>query len=258
MIGFVAIFTLLFGCFTPSEKKQMRKDMFDMQTRLLQLEGQLNGDKKAVGESTKRLASTNSQLDKINLDLQRIRGELDTLRVGVVTGQLPGTEGIQEGSIAANVADMSTRVEALESSMEEILSAIQKAGIKKKTSKRKSVSGIKSLQAAFDKKQFKYVAEDAPGVLKNTKSSDKDDVLFLYAESLYKLGKLRDAALKYNDLLDSKPEKKYMAKAKLRMGDCFRHLGDKVTAKLYYEELISEFPDAEEAGTAKDRLSDIN
>jgi TolA-binding protein len=67
---------------------------------------------------------------------------------------------------------------------------------------------------------------------------------------------MREAALKFNEFLESKPGKKYLATAKMRIGDCFRHLGDGATAKVYYEELIKEFPDSDEATKAKEGLGD--
>jgi TolA-binding protein len=42
----------------------------------------------------------------------------------------------------------------------------------------------------------------------------------------------------------------------MRLGDCFRHLGDNETAKLYYEELIRDFPNTDEAAKAKERLAE--
>jgi TolA-binding protein len=43
----------------------------------------------------------------------------------------------------------------------------------------------------------------------------------------------------------------------MRLGDCFRNLGDAGTAKIYYEELIKEFPNSNEASKAKERLAEI-
>ena len=77
-----------------------------------------------------------------------------------------------------------------------------------------------------------------------TKQSSQYELDYLYAESLFKLGNLKDAAIEFHDFLDSKPPVKYLPHAKMRMGDCYRHLGDKETASIYYEELITEFPKA--------------
>src|SRR5690606_37384586 len=78
------------SCMTPSEKKAMRDDMFNVQTRLLALEQNLVESSKEVRSSgdsaAKRIASTKADMERIERELQQIRGELDALRVGVSTG----------------------------------------------------------------------------------------------------------------------------------------------------------------------------
>ena len=51
--------------------------------------------------------------------------------------------------------------------------------------------------------------------------------------------------------------KNHLAHAKLRLGDCFRHLGDKATARLCYEELMAKHTGTNEAKLAKDRLDKL-
>ena len=44
----------------------------------------------------------------------------------------------------------------------------------------------------------------------------------------------------------------------MRMGDCFRHLGEYSTARLYYSELIEEFPRTTEAERARQRIKELD
>ncbi|MFY7927394.1 MAG: tetratricopeptide repeat protein, partial [Oligoflexus sp.] len=69
-------------------------------------------------------------------------------------------------------------------------------------------------------------------------------------------GQIREAALSFNDFIDSKP-KDNLAVALLRMGDCFKELGDVETAKIYYEELIQKFASSDEAKQAKSKLAKL-
>jgi hypothetical protein len=253
---------LVSACMTPSEKRDMQNDMFNVQTRLLNLEQSLTDTSKkaeTTGDSAaKRLASTSTQLDKMARDIQQVRGEMDALRIGVVTGQMPGSSP-EDGSVAQTLTQIGERLDAIEQAQQELLDALAKSGVKKPAVAKKTGGGAKGaedLQKAFDAKRYKQVAEDAPRLLK-AGGGGKEQISFLYAESLFKLGKLRDAALKYNDFIESKPSAKYLPLAKMRIGDCFRHLGDGVTAKLYYEELVKEFPDTEEAARAKERLAEV-
>ena len=260
MPPWAATFCLIFsGCILPKEKKQMQGEIVDVTTRVVALEQALETNVKSQGETAnKRIASTRADLDKINLELRRLRGEIDALRVGVVTGQMPGAQNSEE-SVAAKLDQMSQRLELVEISQDELIDSIKKAGIKKRKKKteRPALTSVSALQSAFDSRRYLHVVQDAPGLESKTKGAEKTQLQFLYAESLYKLGKLRDAALKYNDFLESKPEKKYLPTAKMRMGDCFRHLGEFDTSRIYYEEVLAEFPKSEEAKTAKERLADM-
>jgi len=249
----------LCGCFTAAKEQQIQSDIFNLQQRLYELEKNQSTTVKSNTESTrKQMASTSTNLEKLQVEIQKIKGEVDAIRVGVQTGQIPGEE-VREGSMLYTLNDILNRLETVESSQAEILDAIQSTSKDKSSEKKKTrLSTLSALQAAFDKKLYPRVVEDAPILLKKVKkSSSKEEIKFLHAESLYKLGKLRDAALKFNDFIESKPSDKRLPQAKLRMGDCFRHLGDKATSKVYYSEVIDQYPDTDQAKTARQRLEKL-
>lgn len=261
----LALSLVLSACITPKEKKDMQNDMFTMQTRLLSLERSLTDtskEAKNTGESAaKRVASAQADVERTNRDIQQMKGEIDALKVGVTTGRMPGSN--EEGTVGDQLQQLTERVEAIEQSQEELMQALKKAGLNTGKSKakdkdkddKKTIASAKDLQQAYDAKHFKQVLEEAPKILKKADGKDKQVVIFLQAESLFKLGKMREAALKYNDYLETKPNEKQIPLTKMRIGDCFRHLGDAETAKVYYEELIKEFPDSAEATKAKERLA---
>lgn len=265
------------GCYTPAKERALKNDIFAIQTRMLQLEQQLvDGTKEsaATGEVAKRsIASTSSEIERLSKELQRTRGDIDALKIGVTTGQMPGQETAAEGSLASQIADIKERLAAVEQQQADLIAAMEanakkgpaakgKGDDKAKGAKVNDKSGSEvataaQIKALFEKKKYKQVAEDGPKVLKGAKGKDKEELNYMVAESLYRAGKLRDAALQFNQLLESNPSEKYIPLAKMRMGDSFRHLGDKSTAKIYYEELIAKFPESEEAAKAKERLAEL-
>ena len=276
-----AVFSMLVsGCYTPAKERQLKNEIFSVQTRMLQLEQQLiEGTKEfsQTGEVNKKtIASTSSEIDKMAKDLQRAKGDIDALKIGVATGQMPGAEQTAEGSLATQLADLRERVGAIEQQQADIIAAMEKGskGSKGKPDEKAKagksnakeniaakapadISTATHLKSLYDKKKFKQVTEDGPKVIKAAKGKDKEEASFLVAESYYRMGKLRDAALQFNQFLESKPSDKYVPIAKMRMGDSFKHLGDTATAKIYYEELISKFPESDEAAKAKERLAEI-
>lgn len=245
------------GCFTAAKEKQINSDIYNLQQRLFELEKNVTTTTTVSNEKNrKQIASASTNMEKLTVEIQKIKGEVDAIRVGVKTGQIPGEE-IQEGSMLYTLNDILTRLETVEASQSEILDAIKGSG-NKGSKKKNRLRSLKDLQNAFNKKLYPKVVEDAPTLLKKVrKTSSKEEIKFLHAESLYKLGKLRDAALKFNDFIESKPSDKRLPQAKLRMGDCFRHLGDKATSRVYYSEVIDQFPESDQAKTAKQRLEKL-
>ena len=253
------------GCMTPQQKRNMDEDIFRLQTRVLQLESNVtstrSADQKAGEVHHKNLASTSSDVERLNIEVKRMKGEIDALRVGVQTGQMPGQETPQEGSLSAQLAEIRARLDAIESQQKDLMASIEIANSsKKKPSDKKDTQTSSahadpdSLKNAFDRKHYKEVAEDAPSVLKRAKGKDKEDVLMMYGESLMKLGRQKEAAVQFSDLVDLKPGEKQMAIAKLRLGDAFKALGDKDTSKLFYEEVSTKYAGTPEGEKAKKAL----
>jgi TolA-binding protein len=245
---------ILSSCLLPKQKRQMEEDIYRLQTKVLELESssaQAKQTDQKLGESNKSLASTSSEVEKLNLELKRMKGDIDALRIGVQTGQMPGQEDAEQNSVAAQLADIKTRLEQVEVQQKDIISALEKGGAAGRKSNDKkpkgsSVASLDSLKTAFDRKRYKEVIEDAPNVLSRAKGRDREQVLMIYGESLLKLQRPKEAALQFNELVEMKPGDKNLAMAKLRLGDAFKAMGDKDTSKLFYEEVATKF-----AGTAE-------
>lgn len=257
-----AIFAqLTIGCVTVAEKEKLESEVFDLRTRLLQLESRQKGGKSEADLQKRSIANSTTQVEKHELELRRLQGDIQALKLGVVSGELPGTTD-EEPSVAKSIADLTERLAKLEDDYKLLMASLEKA---RASSSRKparvaprtsNLASLGALTKAFDKRRYKAVVAASPKVLAKASAKDKTAVLYLFAESLYKLGQLQEAALKYNEYLES-GGKSQLAHVKMRMGDCFRHMGDKGTAKLYYEELVNQFPKTAEAAKAKERLAKL-
>ncbi len=254
------------ACITPSEKRSMRDDIFNTQTRLLQVEQILQDaskDAKSTGDTANRgLASTQAELERLSRNMQQVKGDIDALKVAVVTGEMPGVDtDSQDKSLASLIRKIDERLEDVETTQAELVEALKKAGLKanaKKKDSDKPALTVDEIRTLFEKKKYKKLLDEAPRTMKDVAGDDKEHLKVLIAESMFKLGQVREAALKFNELIDAKASKKVMPLVKLRMGDSFRKLGDPATGKVYYEELLKEFPDSEEAEKAKGHLERMN
>lgn len=282
-LGFTTILT---GCFTPSKEKQIQSEMFGLQTRILQLENLiLEKDQRAAQagkKSNQKFASTTTQVDKLSLDVQKLKGEVGRLEEGIRTGSLPG-QSSEEPSVRKSIDDINLRLDAIEANQNDLIDlrgrliknldsankskARQKAQAAKAKkaraqaaarAKANKISNFAGLKSAFGKKQFSKVAKSGEAVYKKqTSKTQKMDALYYTAESMYKTGQIKSAALHFNEMLEAYPSTKWAAHSRMRLGDSFRRLGDKTTAKIYYEELIEKHPSSTEAQRAKARLQKL-
>lgn len=250
------------ACATRTAEKELRSDVGRLQLQVSEILQESNKNSQKVEQSSRQtLASLSSQFEKQNIEIQKLAGEVDRLRVGILTGQLPG-QSEDEPSLAKSLDALETKVRDLEDGQETILKAIKETE-KEPTAPEKnsspSLATVASFKAAFKKKRYKAISSDYRTFLKQRKSSasDKETVLFLASESLYKLGQISEAALTFNEFTETFKKSSDLAAAKLRLGDCFRLLGEKATSKLYYQEVVSRFPDSPEAKAAKDQLTEL-
>ena len=259
---FVALIALP-SCMSVKDGRTLRKDLFNANTRIIALEKQLLDETSKSQNSGKaasmRIASSTTKMDRLERDVRKMRGEVDTLRVGVVTGQMPGQSSGQ-GSIAETLESIKERLVKVEETQSEILSSLEKRSKRKKRSQKKNSQKLKKLtdfKSAFTKKRYKQINQDISKTIKKSKGKEKQELKFIQAESMFKLGAIREAALKFNQYSESYPSDSRMHHIQMRMGDCFKFLGDLDTAKIYYQEVIDKYPNSNSAKTSTTRLNKL-
>ncbi len=253
----------------------LNQGLFEAQTKLMKLEEKLESDsqefkqenQKITKKSTAYSARQQEDISRIQTTLATLKGEMGRLEVGVQTGLLPGADSSQ--SMAGKLEDMSSRLKVVDNRLNDIevaqaeilktLESLQKRkGKGKKSRKRKTIHTLIAVKTAFKQKRYSHIVEDYGSFKKKIKGKSLAQANYLRAESLYKLGRINEAALAFNDLLDTQNSKSREAAIRLRMGDCFRHLGDVNTAKIYYSEVVEKFPNSVEAKEGQKKLSKIN
>lgn len=258
-------FVLLSGCL---HEEEFRKEMFDVQKRVLDLEHEV---KEKQSTEHKQYLNSSSRVESVTEELQKLQGEVERLRIGVQKGELPG-QADQEESVAKKIDKLREQVKAFDAERgtldkwEERISDIEKTQMEilsmlenfenKSGQKRKSMESVAEVEKAFKRRQYLHIIEDLSPVLKKDPKNSVD-LLFYYSESLFKLGKLKEAAVSYNDLVKKDKKEKYGARAFSRIGDCFRFLGDNKAASAYYKQLIEKYPKTPEGERAKSLIKKL-
>ncbi len=261
----LACVVLASACATRAKHAALESDLFVLKKRVLDIEYGIDATRKEQdthsSAGNKRIASVHSRISAIETRLQKITGLLDAMKVGVITGRYPGLSAEHE-SVASTLSDLQARTAALNTTQETLLKEFKallalydKKKKVKRSKKRSKITDLAGLKVAFGRQRYSHVFEDAQAVIKRLQGQPtRFEAMYLLAESAFKLGKIRDAALYFNDLVDAGSDKRYLRLAKLRLGDCFSHLGDKKTARLFYQDVANNFADSEEAKTATEKL----
>jgi tol-pal system protein YbgF len=88
-------------------------------------------------------------------------------------------------------------------------------------------------------------------------SVQADDAQYWIGESYYSLGEMDRAVEELLKVRDLYPDGDMVAKATLKLAYAFLRKEDTATARRYFETVISEFPDSEEADLARDKLDSL-
>ncbi len=100
--------------------------------------------------------------------------------------------------------------------------------------------------------QFESFISKYPG------SQNADNARFWIADSYYAEKWYEKAILEYQKVLDNYPNSNKNAAARLKQGYAFAALGEKVNAGVILNELITRYPNSQEANYAKKKLKSLN
>jgi TolA-binding protein len=262
--SFVILLITLSGCMSARDGRVLQKDIFEVNTRLVGLENLLKQTDEKSSSTTKnsnlRQANSSTRVDRMQRDLQMIKGDIDALKIGVKTGKMPGSAD-EEQTVGLTLSRIEERLANLEETQAELITLLEKRrprkGKAKKSSSPKSLNGVASFRKAFARKHYTQVVNNIGRAIKINKGNIKRELYYMEAESLFKLGKLSEAAIKFNKFIERYKSGSLASKSRMRMGDSFRHLGDHDTALIYYREALDGDLNRSERTAVKEKISKL-
>ena len=85
-------------------------------------------------------------------------------------------------------------------------------------------------------------------------SSNELEVYYRLAEAAFNRGAYKEAAQRFQRVIDKNAKSQWAAWALLRQGECFEEMGQPDNAKIFYQDVINEYPKSKAAKEAKDKL----
>ncbi len=246
----------LTGCFSARKEAALKEQIWKLRNRVSHLEqkfqkreSKLSYLEKASTEARTLLNSARSNLQVSRSSVEYMKGEMEEVRI-----KLDRDIDVRLRQIEKELTDLNNLV-----SSGRVASAPtpkpKKIPVAKKKSEPPQVT-YKKARAEFQRKNYKRVVQLLYDFDKKHSSfRSMDEILYLKAESHYRLKDYRSAALSFNQVLEKFTKSVFAPVSQMRMGDCYRILGDKNMAKIYFSEFLKKYSRSKYRGEVQKKLS---
>ncbi|MEA1970402.1 MAG: tol-pal system protein YbgF [Thermodesulfobacteriota bacterium] len=242
------------------------------QEDLLRVEGHfgakiadLQKDTSDLRESIKstRKSQANVDADTIGLrdSVQKLRGTTERLKVKIAALEAK----TKEKNLNDSLADISNRLEYLESSLGMDKGGNQKGEVEKEKPlpiKKGEVTGKEEAYSnayrIFKNGKYDLAKEEFQKFLKFFPDTEySDNAQFWIGECDYFEGRYEEAIVEYDGVIQNYPKGNKVPSAFLKQALSFLKLGDKTSAKLLLQRIIKDYPNTTPARVARKRLVNI-
>ena len=206
--------------------------------------------------------------------MEDLRTELANLRNDVETMEY--AERKQEQTLTALTEDSAYRLEELEARAERLEKTL---GITENTSSDvETVEKSESSEPSTDNSAGTEATEEelllkakdhltagrelaAEAVLRMhferyPKGNTHNEALYRYAEAAFNQENYKEAASRFQEVLSHNSKSPYASWAMFRQAECFEKQGDKETATLFYEDVVTDYPDSDAAKAAQKKMKE--
>ncbi len=231
------------------DMQQIRRAQADMTTQIQEL-------LKAVQVLTGRFEESRYFTDK---NMKQSQAEIDTLKARVDSSSGLSREELRE---------LVTRIETLESGLVSLAKKIEeldktgklsgggKTGSSDSAKKETPEDLYEEALNTFKKNDYRKAREMMESLIKKYPGDSlAGNAQFWIAETYYSEKSYTDAILAYEDLLQKYKGHNKIPAALLKQAYSFLELGDEKASRGILKELVANYPDSEQAKTAKEKLS---
>jgi tol-pal system protein YbgF len=237
-----------------SKMSGQRGDVEKLQARFDQYEKNYTETTRAIRENQ---ANLNADLGAVRDDVRKLRGQMEEMK--------------KEFSGMGRSQNMTNRLDELASRIGNIENS-QGIGKKEPSGQRSEATGGEpSAEVKTDPKtrydacyklfkngQYAKAREEFQKFLKQyPKTTYSDNAQFWIGETWYIEEKYEKAIIEYEKVIKGFPTGDKVQDALLKQGMSFQKLGDKASAKIVYQQIITKYPQTNQAKVARAKLSEL-
>jgi len=256
------------GKIVPMEKKVAvaEESLAALKTESAAIRGDVGKNSEAVAAIRRSMAETSADIADIRDNLQQLRGQLDLLRKDLAAAATRANRKDEEyKEIRDKLNNAVFKINFIENFLgigarEDQPEAAEKGEKLRETSKGKpdKESAYVAAYELFKDGKFDKAREAFLNFLKQYPDTEySDNAQFWLGECFYFEKKYENAILEYEKVAQNYPDGDRVPHALLKQGISFLNLGDKASAKLILQRVISDYPNTNQARTAKAQLLTI-
>ncbi len=151
--------------------------------------------------------------------------------------------------------DVTQKISQIETSLRELRGQIESTDKKQKDRIAQLEQGLLALIQTLDLRVASLANEIKTGKNKKIQKKDEPEKLFQKSEQFFKEENWKSAIIHYEKYREQNKNGEFYEKATFQIGMCFRKLGLKKEANVFFREVVESFPKGDSAQDAKKMLS---
>lgn len=283
--AFALLIAVLSGCATVDDLRRVRSELdqkltsvvdgkmaavdvklADLKAEVATLHGEVVKNAGSLTDLRKNTTETGADIADIRSNIQQFRGQVDALRKDVAAIATRVNKKDEEyKEIRDKLNEAIFKINFIENFLgigkrEDLQEGAEKSekGREIARGKQDKESVYASAYELFKDGKYDRAREMFQNFLKQYPDTEySDNAQFWIAECYYFEKKYENAILEYEKVSKNYPDGDKVPYALLKQGITFMHLGDKVSARLILQRVIKDYPNTNQARTAKATLLNI-
>ncbi|GFE57036.1 tol-pal system protein YbgF [Geobacter sp. AOG1] len=248
------------GCASRGEMESLQRDTDELKTRVLQMDKDLGATRNEAREIVEKAQGYQKDMEALRRGAADLQATLDSAKVDlqVLTGKVDDAALLAKkpaDDLALVREDMERRFTAIEERLSKLEKGLSETIAREEASPdaiyQKGLATFKNGDPQKARELFTQFLQKFP------KHDLAANVHYWLGETYYSEKNYDQAILEFQEVIKNFPGKEKVPAAMLKQAMAFRELGDVKSARYVFKKLIDDFPLADEAKPAREKLKEL-
>ncbi|HEX5773023.1 MAG TPA: tol-pal system protein YbgF [Geomobilimonas sp.] len=248
------------GCASRGEMESLQRDTDELKTRVLQLDKDLGATRNEAREVVEKTQGYQKDMEALRKGAADLQATLDSARVDmqVLTGKVDDAALLAKkpaDDLALVREDMERRFTTIDERLAKLEKGLSETIAREEATPeslyQKGLTTFKNGEPQKARELFSQFLQKFP------RHDLAANVHYWRGETYYSEKNYDQAILEFQEVIKNFPEKEKVPAAMLKQAMAFKELGDVKSARYVFKKLVDDFPLADEAKQAKEKLKEL-